>query len=47
MLVVHYEIVVSRLDSIDVPSLCNPHDLAKVIARASRGMDYFREWVVV
>ncbi|MDC1474189.1 hypothetical protein N8350_01065 [Candidatus Nanopelagicales bacterium] len=35
------EIVVSRLDSIDVPSPCNPHDLAKVIARASRGMDIF------
>ena len=36
------EIVVSRLDSIDVPSPCSPHDLAKVLARASRGMDIFR-----
>ena len=35
------EIVVSRLDSIDVPSPCNPHDLVKVIARASRGMNIF------
>lgn len=31
------EIVVSRLDSIDVPSPCNPHDLVKVIAREIEG----------
>jgi AcrR family transcriptional regulator len=36
------EVVVSRLESIDVPSPCTPHDLAKVIAKASRGMDIFR-----
>jgi AcrR family transcriptional regulator len=35
------EVVVSRLDSIDVPSPCTPHDLARVITRASRGMDIF------
>lgn len=31
------EIVVSRLDSIDVPSPCNPHDLVKVIAQEIEG----------
>ncbi len=36
------EVVVSRLESIDVPSTCTPHELGRVIARASRGMDIFR-----